>query len=78
MIRTTEDSGYLLDNRRTEAGERSGALGQLFDGSTSRHLDRGFGELLAERGADPAANPHTGARRDQRIPGPPQAAVSYV
>lgn len=48
----TEDSGYLLDNRQTEAGERSEALGQLLDGSTFRHFDRGFRELLAERGAD--------------------------
>ncbi|MFG2719031.1 class I SAM-dependent methyltransferase [Streptomyces sp. NPDC048416] len=35
----TEDNGYLLDNRQTEAGERFDALAQLFDDSTFRHFD---------------------------------------
>ncbi|MFG3280891.1 methyltransferase domain-containing protein [Streptomyces sp. NPDC048111] len=35
----TKDDGYLLDNRRAEAGERFGALAELFDGSTFRHFD---------------------------------------
>ncbi|MFF4183380.1 class I SAM-dependent methyltransferase [Streptomyces sp. NPDC001691] len=35
----TEDNGYLLDNRRTEAGERFDALAELFDASTLRHFD---------------------------------------
>ena len=32
------DEGYLLDNRQAEAGQRFGALAELFDPSTSRHL----------------------------------------
>ncbi|MFJ6660050.1 methyltransferase domain-containing protein [Streptomyces sp. NPDC091377] len=32
--------GYLLDNRRAEAGERFAALATLFDPSTFRHLER--------------------------------------
>ncbi|MDD7939757.1 methyltransferase domain-containing protein [Actinomycetospora lutea] len=35
----TSDDGYLLDNRRTPAGHRLTALGELFDASTFRHLD---------------------------------------
>lgn len=31
--------GYLLDNRQVEAGERFGALAELFDPSTFRHLE---------------------------------------
>jgi SAM-dependent methyltransferase len=32
------DEGYLLDNQQSEAGRRFGALAELFDGSTFRHL----------------------------------------
>lgn len=32
------DEGYLLDNEQTQAGARFGALAQLFDPSTFRHL----------------------------------------
>ena len=32
--------GYLLDNARTEAGERFGWLAELFDGVTRGHFDR--------------------------------------
>ncbi|MFF3975523.1 methyltransferase domain-containing protein [Streptomyces sp. NPDC001828] len=35
----TEDNGYLLDNRQSEAGERFDALAELFDDSTFRHFD---------------------------------------
>lgn len=38
--RLEEDQGYLLDNRQTEAGIRFGALAELFDPSTFRHVDR--------------------------------------
>jgi SAM-dependent methyltransferase len=34
----TSDEGYLLDNRQAEAGSRFGALAELFDPSTFRHL----------------------------------------
>ncbi|MGW2248854.1 methyltransferase domain-containing protein [Kitasatospora sp. NPDC001660] len=34
------DSGYLLDNERPEAGVRFGALAELFDPVTFRHVDR--------------------------------------
>ncbi len=34
------DEGYLLDNRQTPAGTRLGALAELFDPSTFRHLER--------------------------------------
>src|SRR3954453_13258396 len=38
------DEGYLLDNRQVEAGTRFGALAELFDPSTFRHLRaRGVG-----------------------------------
>jgi SAM-dependent methyltransferase len=40
--RMTRTDGYLLDNRRTEAGERLDALATLFDPTTFRHLE-GFG-----------------------------------
>ncbi|CAM5367828.1 methyltransferase domain-containing protein [Streptomyces aurantiogriseus] len=36
----TRTDGYLLDNRRTEAGERLDALATLFDPTTFRHLER--------------------------------------
>ncbi len=39
MIPMTEDDGYLLDNRQTEAGERFDALAELFDAATFRHFD---------------------------------------
>jgi SAM-dependent methyltransferase len=32
------DDGYLLDNQQAEAGQRFGALADLFDASTFRHL----------------------------------------
>ncbi|WP_055552477.1 class I SAM-dependent methyltransferase [Streptomyces sp. NBRC 110028] len=38
--RADEDRGYLLDNRQTEAGIRFGALAELFDPGTFRHIDR--------------------------------------
>lgn len=34
----TDDEGYLLDNRQAEAGERFGALSELFDPVTFQHL----------------------------------------
>ncbi|CAG7646682.1 methyltransferase domain-containing protein [Actinacidiphila bryophytorum] len=34
------DRGYLLDNRQSEAGIRFGALGELFDPVTFRHVDQ--------------------------------------
>jgi SAM-dependent methyltransferase len=34
-----DDSGYLLDNQRAEAGIRFDALATLFDPSTFRHID---------------------------------------
>jgi hypothetical protein len=34
-----DDEGYLLSNRAREAGTRFGALADLFDASTFRHLD---------------------------------------
>jgi SAM-dependent methyltransferase len=36
----TPDEGYLLDNRASQAGIRFGALAELFDPSTFRHLSR--------------------------------------
>jgi SAM-dependent methyltransferase len=36
----TTDRGYLLDNAQREAGLRFGALSELFDPSTFRHMDR--------------------------------------
>ncbi|GAA2431877.1 methyltransferase domain-containing protein [Streptomyces mauvecolor] len=39
MTGMTEDNGYLLDNRQTEAGERFDALAALFDATTFRHFD---------------------------------------
>ncbi|MFJ2745155.1 class I SAM-dependent methyltransferase [Streptomyces sp. NPDC087440] len=35
----TPDSGYLLDNQQSEAGIRFGALSELFDPVTFRHVD---------------------------------------
>ncbi|MFF3497471.1 methyltransferase [Streptomyces sp. NPDC003247] len=35
----TRTDGYLLDNRRTEAGERFDAFADLFDPTTFRHLE---------------------------------------
>ncbi|MGK4585719.1 methyltransferase domain-containing protein [Kitasatospora sp. HPMI-4] len=34
------ESGYLLDNRQREAGQRFDALAEIFDGWTFDHLDR--------------------------------------
>ncbi|WP_327294209.1 MULTISPECIES: methyltransferase domain-containing protein [unclassified Streptomyces] len=34
------DNGYLLDNQQAEAGIRFGALAELFDPVTFRHIDR--------------------------------------
>jgi len=36
---TQRTEGYLLDNQRSEAGERFGALGRMFDEGTFRYLD---------------------------------------
>ncbi|MDX2778813.1 SAM-dependent methyltransferase, partial [Streptomyces caniscabiei] len=33
------ETRYLLDNQRSEAGERFVALSRLFDASTFRHVD---------------------------------------
>jgi len=39
------NEGYLLDNRRREAGERFDALAEMFDASTFRHIQAlGIGE----------------------------------
>ncbi len=48
------DRGYLLDNARTEAGERFVWLAELFDGVTRGHVDRlgvGAGSRCWEVGA---------------------------
>lgn len=34
-----QDHGYLLDNRRAEAGTRFAAFAELFDPVTFRHVD---------------------------------------
>lgn len=34
------DRGYLLDNQQSEAGIRFGALSELFDPGTFRHIDQ--------------------------------------
>ncbi|MFE4973506.1 methyltransferase domain-containing protein [Kitasatospora sp. NPDC056651] len=39
MAEHDNDHGYLLDNRQTEAGIRFGALSELFDPVTFRHVD---------------------------------------
>ncbi|MFJ7495981.1 class I SAM-dependent methyltransferase [Streptomyces sp. NPDC097727] len=40
MAEHETDRGYLLDNRQSEAGIRFGALAELFDPVTFRHVDR--------------------------------------
>ncbi|MFE7045667.1 class I SAM-dependent methyltransferase [Streptomyces atratus] len=40
MTEHETDRGYLLDNRQSEAGIRFGALAELFDPVTFRHVDR--------------------------------------
>jgi SAM-dependent methyltransferase len=40
MAEHDTDRGYLLDNRQSEAGIRFGALAELFDPVTFRHVDR--------------------------------------
>ncbi|MGC0418626.1 methyltransferase domain-containing protein [Embleya sp. AB8] len=40
MTESDADGGYLLDNAQTEAGVRFGALAELFDPVTFRHVDR--------------------------------------
>lgn len=40
MAEHDTDDGYLLDNRQPEAGIRFGALAELFDPVTFRHVDR--------------------------------------
>lgn len=40
MAERDAEKGYLLDNRQAEAGERFGALAELFDPVTFRHIDR--------------------------------------
>ncbi|WP_260635650.1 methyltransferase domain-containing protein [Streptomyces angustmyceticus] len=37
--RTSQEQGYLLDNRQSEAGTRFEALSALFDASTFRHFE---------------------------------------
>ncbi|MEV4441535.1 methyltransferase domain-containing protein [Streptomyces sp. NPDC049577] len=37
---SSDDGRYLLDNERSEAGTRFDALGELFDPSTFRHIER--------------------------------------
>ena len=42
---TATERGYLLDNQQTQAGIRFGALAELFDPVTFRHVDRlGIGQ----------------------------------
>ncbi|WP_084557461.1 methyltransferase domain-containing protein [Hamadaea tsunoensis] len=51
---STPDRGYLLDNARTEAGERFAWLAELFDGVTRTHVERlgiGAGSRCWEVGA---------------------------
>jgi SAM-dependent methyltransferase len=58
--------GYLLDNRRPEAGQRFAALAELFDPWTFRHLDDvGLGEgwRCWEVGAGGVSVPHALAAR---------------
>lgn len=40
MAERESDRGYLLDNQQSEAGIRFGALSELFDPVTFRHIDR--------------------------------------
>jgi len=40
MAEQRPDRGYLLDNRQSQAGIRFGALAELFDPVTFRHVDR--------------------------------------
>ncbi|MEV6791160.1 methyltransferase domain-containing protein [Streptomyces sp. NPDC051320] len=40
MAAPDADHGYLLDNQQSEAGVRFGALSELFDPVTFRHVDR--------------------------------------
>ncbi|MGQ4489798.1 class I SAM-dependent methyltransferase [Streptomyces sp. SAS_281] len=40
MTQRASDHGYLLDNQQSEAGIRFGALSELFDPVTFRHVDR--------------------------------------
>lgn len=40
MAEHDTDQGYLLDNQQTQAGVRFGALSELFDAVTLRHVDR--------------------------------------
>ncbi|MEE1767208.1 methyltransferase domain-containing protein [Streptomyces sp. JV185] len=40
MAEHSADHGYLLDNQQSEAGVRFGALGELFDPVTFRHIDQ--------------------------------------
>jgi Integrase core domain len=58
--------GYLLDNRRPEAGQRFAALAELFDPWTFRHLDAvglGQGWRCWEVGAGGVSVPHGLAER---------------
>ncbi|MFF3562618.1 methyltransferase domain-containing protein [Streptomyces sp. NPDC002574] len=60
------DSGYLLDNRQSEAGVRFGALAELFDPVTFRHVDAlgiGQGMRCWEVGAGGPSVPLGLARR---------------
>jgi len=54
MAEHDDDRRYLLDNQQSEAGVRFGALAELFDPGTFRHVDRlgiGFGMRCWEVGA---------------------------
>ncbi|MCX4637062.1 methyltransferase domain-containing protein [Streptomyces sp. RPA4-5] len=54
MAEHESDRGYLLDNQQSEAGIRFGALSELFDPVTFRHIDRlgiGVGMRCWEVGA---------------------------
>jgi len=54
MAEHDTDRGYLLDNRQPQAGTRFGALAELFDPVTFRHIDRlgiGAGMRCWEAGA---------------------------
>ncbi|RFU85953.1 methyltransferase domain-containing protein [Streptomyces triticagri] len=60
------DQGYLLDNQQTEAGIRFGALSELFDPVTFRHIDEigiGTGMRCWEVGAGGPSVPRGLAER---------------
>ncbi|MEV6568572.1 class I SAM-dependent methyltransferase [Streptomyces kronopolitis] len=66
MAENETDRGYLLDNRQSEAGIRFGALAELFDPVTFRHVDRlgiGAGMRCWEVGAGGPSVPRGLAER---------------